>query len=179
MPPERSRLHAALAVTVSGLSLAALVFFATGGTAEAGELVVITEQGWAAAETRAEPLAEPLAAASEPSGPADQTLVAPATVSPTPVAHDHDDDHDDHDDHVMGEMIAAPDVAGERLWVARKHFREAGLIFAPREDGRVVPTDAYGMFQVPDDYEAGRKYAKGTKVEVEVDYFAFKGAGGY
>ncbi|EDM77576.1 hypothetical protein PPSIR1_02788 [Plesiocystis pacifica SIR-1] len=176
--PRRSPAHTAIAIAASVASLAAIVFMGLGGLeARAQSEVADDAQDGELAEPETElETKTQTSQASHAKAPAPAPLPAAA---PTPTAAANDDATPQAD---APAMVRVPDVAGERLWVARKHLREVGLVLAPRDQwnrDRVVPTPDYGAYVVGETEVIGTEVPAGSKVEVPIDYWSPKWGRGY
>lgn len=170
--PRRSPAHTAIAIAASVTSLAAIVFMGLGGLEARAESEV-------ADDVQDGELAEPETRTPEAS-PAKAPAPAPLPAAePTPTTAANDDATPQAD---TPAMVRVPDVAGERLWVARKHLREVGLVLAPRDQwnsNRVVPTPDYGAYVVGETEVIGTEVPAGSKVKVPIDYWSPKWGRGY
>ena len=68
-------------------------------------------------------------------------------------------------------LVTVPEVAGVRVWIARKRLKDAGLVLAPRYGSRKVPTSDYSELQVADDTTFEAQVPRGSLVEVQVEYY--------
>lgn len=169
--PRRSPLHTALALVASASSLAALVYFGLGG---------LPTEARAAEESGGPELLEAPARAPQskvvggPARPATARLGRRALraaartelpeAAPTPEP---------------GPGISVPDVAGKRLWIARKQLSDVGLKMIPREGQRRIPIEDFPIYQVAGDQDFTGPVAAGEAVEVQVEYWAPRFARGY
>jgi len=160
----RSRIQTLVALAASASSLAAIVFLGV-TQAEAGDSDPTAQSG---------PLDDEVAAptAFEASADRARSTSRASTAEPTPQGEAE----------LPGpevQLVAVPVVAGQRLWIARQRMKEAGLVLGPRNGTRRVPTDDYGAYQIAEGQEFPATAPRGSKVELQVEYWSPPFARGY